>query len=212
MPRDVEKTGPGQVNNLVWVATALTQPTRAHVQGLGHWVLSTAILQRRFQLTNSAILPTAKDDQWKGEGWIPECPKVGTEHSLLCFLATPKEKRADWSPGRAFIDGPLLAKASYFPFWSLLRLSVLYLVFLASHITRTYWLAPENLSNLVNDNIYIILLLFQFLESPKGKKKYQEGKTKRVKVAYFSACWGSRVPGTSFFPLCTLHLLSLQTP
>lgn len=62
------------------------------MQGLWHWELSTAILHRRFQLTHSAILPTAKDDQWKGEGWIPECPKVGTEHSLLRVLATPKEK------------------------------------------------------------------------------------------------------------------------
>lgn len=210
MPRDVEKTGRGQVNNLVWVATALTQPTRAHVQGLWHWELS--ILQRRFQLTNSAILPTAKDYQWKGEEWIPECPKVGTEHSLLWFSATPKEKRADWSPGRAFIDGPLLAKASYFPFWSLLRLSVLYLVFLASHITRTYWLAPENLSNLVNDNIYIILLFFQFLGSPKGKKKIKKVRPKGWRWPTFLLAEGRGSQVLPSSPLCTLHPLSLQTP
>lgn len=101
---------------------------------------------------------------------------MGDRAFSVAFFSNSQGKRADWSPGRAFIDGLLLAKTSYFPFWSLLRLSVLYLVFLASHITRTYWLPPENLSNLANYNIYITLLFFQYLGSPKGKKNQEDQK------------------------------------
>lgn len=134
----------------------------------------------------------------------------GAEHSLLCFFSNSQEKTADWSAGRVYHQWPSPGKDQLLPIlypgWS-----VLDPVFLASHITRAYWLAPENLFNLINDNIYIILLFFQFLGSPKGEKKISKVRTERWK--YFSACWGNTVPGiTSFFPLCALNLLSLQTP
>lgn len=139
----------------------------------------------------------------------------GAEHSLLCFFSNSQGKTADWSPGRVCHQWPSPGKDQLLPIlypgWS-----VLDPVFLASHITRAYWLAPENLFNLVNDNIYIILLFFQFLGSPKGKKKsvrweqkgkstflLAEGKWSQVSLPSFpSAPWISSVSKRHEEPGC----------
>lgn len=98
------------------------------------------------------------------------------EHSLLCFFSNSQGKTGGWSWGRICHHGPFPGKDQLLPIPCLVLSLQDPTVFSASLLMRTYGLAPENLSHLVNDAIYIFCLFFQWPWSPKEKNWGREQK------------------------------------